>query len=192
MDDVMIPVIEPLLAEFGLELIDFDRSPQIIRITVDREDGVDLDTIARVTRAISERFDELDIGIGRYTLEVSSPGVERRLRTAAHFKRSIGESVSLKLSAESEIRRFDGVLSAATDDEIVVVGDSGESATVAIATIDKARTVFNWGSPAKPSPSKAQPKPKTQKSPRTAATASKGAKKPTVNQQKTEERAATQ
>ncbi len=191
MDDVMIPVIEPLLAQFGLELIDFDRSPQIVRITVDRQDGVDLDTIAKVTRAISERFDELDIGIGRYTLEVSSPGVERRLRTAAHFKRSIGESVTLKLSAESEIRRLDGVLSAAADDEIVVVGESGEPITVAIARIDKARTVYNWGGGAKPSPSKAKPKPKTQKSPG-AASGPKGASKSTVSQQKSEERAATQ
>jgi len=189
MDDVMIPVVEPLLAQFDLELIDFDRSPQIIRITVDREGGVDLDTIAKATRAVSDRFDELDIGIGRYTLEISSPGVERRLRTPNHFKRSIGESVTLKLSAASEIRRLDGVLESATDDEIVVVGDSGEATTVAISTIDKARTVFNWGAPAKPSPSKAKPKPKTQKTP---GSSSKGATTATDSEPKSEERAATQ
>jgi len=189
MDDVMIPVIAPLLAQFDLELIDFDRSPQIVRITVDREGGVDLDTIAKVTRVISERFDELDIGIGRYTLEVSSPGVERRLRTAAHFKRSLGESVSLKLSAESAIRRLDGVLSHATDDEIIVLLESGESITVAIGSIDKARTVFNWKTPAKPSPSKAKPKPKVSKG--SGAAAPKGATPSTASEPKSEERAAT-
>jgi ribosome maturation factor RimP len=161
MDDVMIPVVEPLLAQFDLELVDFDRSPQIIRITVDRDGGVDLDTIAKATRVISDRFDELDIGIGRYTLEISSPGVERRLRTPAHFVRSLGENVSLKLSAESPVRRLDGVLREANDRDIVVQIESGEAVTVSIATIDKARTVFNWGSPAKPSPSKGKPKPKT-------------------------------
>jgi len=192
MEDVMIPVIEPLLAQFDLELIDFDRSPQIIRITVDQEGGVDLDTIAKATRAISERFDELDIGIGRYTLEISSPGVERRLRTAAHFKRSIGEAITVKLSADSDIRRVDGLLSAATDEEIVVIPESGEPVTIAISMIDKARTVFNWGSPAKPSPSKAKPKPKSPKALGGAVSATKGAATTTATEPKSEERAATQ
>ena len=187
MEDVMIPLVEPLLADFGLELIDFDRSPQIIRITVDQEGGVDLDTIAKATRAISERFDELDIGIGRYTLEISSPGVERRLRTATHFARAIGESVTIKLTASaSGIRRLDGVVSAATETDVTITTASGDAVVVALDTIDRARTVYNWGSTSKPSPSKAT-------SPKKAAakTSKPKPKLQSTNELTSEERAAT-
>lgn len=154
MDRALAPVVEPICESFGLELYDLDRSSQIVRVLVDRDGGVDLDTIGSLTRALSERFDELDLGSGRYTLEVSSPGVERRLRTEAHFVRAIGETVTVKMVAGEPIRRVDGLLESVADGQITVRNADGTT-TVAIDAIDRARTVFEWGAVKKPSPSKA-------------------------------------
>ncbi len=159
MEDAIQPVVEPLLATLGLELVDLDRTSQSIRITVDCAGGADLDTIAKATRAISDRFDELDLGTGRYTLEVSSPGVERRLRTAVHFAKALGEKVTVKLLAGTgDLRRVDGLLSASTETSITITTDDGALVTIDIADIDRARTVFTWGSVHQPTPSKGKPK----------------------------------
>jgi len=154
MDVALAPVITPLCADAGVELIDLDRSAQIVRVTVDRDGGVDLDTIGRLTRAISDRFDELDLGSGRYTLEVSSPGVERRLRTAAHFARAITETVTIKMLPDrGPLRRIDGVITAVNGETVTIATESGPLA-VDISDIDRARTVFEWGATPQPSPSK--------------------------------------
>jgi ribosome maturation factor RimP len=155
MDTALQPVVEPICASFGLSLYDLDRSSQIVRVTVERDGGVDLDTIAALTRAISDRFDELDLGNGRYTLEVSSPGVERRLRTEAQFAGAVGETVTIKMAPGYPVRRIDGVIAQVAGNEVTVRTEDGDL-VVPIAAIDRARTVFEWGAKPQPSPSKAK------------------------------------
>jgi ribosome maturation factor RimP len=157
----------PLLDELELSLYDVELAGGILKIVVDRPGGVALDVIARFTRGLSPILDERDPVKGHYTLEVSSPGLERRLRTSAHFRGAVGEHVKLKLRAGvSDDRRLDGVISAATDDDVTVDSDAG-AVTVPLADVESARTVFTWpdtsppkssrpkqqsGSRAKPSP----------------------------------------
>jgi ribosome maturation factor RimP len=148
-------IVVPLLAPLDLDLYDVERTGATLRITVDRGGGVDLDTIAEVTRAISHALDDHDVIAGRYTLEVSSPGLERRLRTPAHFRSSIGETVRVKTRPDVDLpRRLNGELIAADDLAFVVhmatavpeATDEVEPTDVQIhyADVERARTVFEW------------------------------------------------
>jgi ribosome maturation factor RimP len=142
--------IAPLLAARGLDLFDVVVSGATVQVFVDREGGVDLDTLADVTRLVSEGLDRIDPIPGRYTLEVSSPGLERTLRTPSHFRRYVGSDITVRTRATSDSdRRLDGVLAAADDDGIVVSVDGTEH-RVAYDDIDRARTRFAWGPAPKP------------------------------------------
>lgn len=163
-------IAEPLLVDRGLEVYDVEQHGPVVRITVEGPD-VDLDVLAGLTRAISLALDEHDPIPGRYTLEVSSPGLERPLRTRAHFDRAVGTPVTVKTRVEVDgRRRFSGLLSAADDAAIVVVdrdGDHGEH-RLSYDEIDKARTVFEWG----PSADKSRSGRKSKKQTTTAKAAS--------------------
>ena len=74
-------------------------SGPVLKVVVDRPGGLDLDVLADATRAVSRALDEADPIAGAYTLEVTSPGLERRLRTPRHFARAVGETVKVKLTA---------------------------------------------------------------------------------------------
>jgi ribosome maturation factor RimP len=129
----------------------------VVRVTIDRPGGVDMDAIARVTRAVSRALDQHDPIAGRYTLEVSSPGLERTLRTPAHFLRAVGSTVRIKTrpGVEGE-RRIDGVLAAADDEGVTVTlaAPANGDRRVRYDEIERARTVFEWGPAPKPGSSK--------------------------------------
>jgi ribosome maturation factor RimP len=149
--------IAPLLAHSGLDLYDVELVPGILRVTVARPGGVDLDTLAAASETVSHWLDEHDPMPGRYTLEVSSPGLERRLRTPAHFKGAVGETVTLRITPdEGSAERVTGTLQAATDDGVQLSTESG-TRSAPYEEVERARTVFAWGSTAKPSPSKGRP-----------------------------------
>ncbi|MDA8357164.1 MAG: ribosome maturation factor RimP [Actinomycetota bacterium] len=139
-------VLVGLLASRDLELVDVEIAAGTVKVTVDRPGGVDLDSIAGAHRVISGALDELDPFPGRYTLEVSSPGVERRLRTPAHFARAVGEVVSVRTVPGVEPRRARGRLARVDEDGFVLEGDDvpGEL-KFCFADVERARTVFTWG-----------------------------------------------
>ena len=149
-------LVLPLLAERELDLYDIEVAGPVLKVVVDREGGIDLGVVADVTRAVSRALDEADPIAGAYTLEVTSPGLERRLRTPQHFARAVGEAVKVKLLAGADDdRRVAGLLTAADDDGITVrTGQGDDGAPVerrlAYADIDRARTVFEWGPGDKP------------------------------------------
>jgi len=156
-------IVEPLLADRSLEVIDVELNGSQLRVTVDNasrsgpDSGVNLDALSEATRIVSHALDDLDPVPGRYTLEVSSPGLERTLRTPAHYRRAIGEKVRVRLRAPidrgtaSGNRRIEGVLTDADDDGVTVDGHR-----LSYADIDRARTVFEWGPT--PKPGKASPR----------------------------------
>ncbi|HEY5244089.1 MAG TPA: ribosome maturation factor RimP [Acidimicrobiales bacterium] len=155
MDD-LTDALSPVLADLGLDLVDVEVTGRVVRVLVDRDGGVDLDALASANRAVSVELDRLDPMPGRYTLEVSSPGVERRLRTPAHFARAVGETVTVRTHPDTtDVRRLQGVL-ATTDDDGVVLETGDGPVRIAYEQIERARTVFEWGP--KPAPGKG-PKP---------------------------------
>ena len=105
-----------------------------------------------MTRLVSRELDHDDPVPGHYTLEVTSPGLERSLRTPAHFQRELGKTVALRLRdiGEGGERRVQGALVAAADDGVVVALDDGTERTISYDHIDRAKTVFVWGPSPKP------------------------------------------
>ncbi|MDW3212511.1 MAG: ribosome maturation factor RimP [Ilumatobacteraceae bacterium] len=150
-------LIEPIASDLDLDLYDLEQRGGTLRVTIDTppgsEGGVDMDKLALATRLISREMDHHDPMPGRYTLEVTSPGVERTLRTPAHFQREIGKTINVRLAdTNAEQRRFEGVLVAADDTTATVRLDDADltEQVVALADIDRARTVFVWGPQPKP------------------------------------------
>ncbi len=150
-------LVEPIASDLDLDLYDLEQRGATLRVTIDTppgsEGGVDMDKLALATRLISREMDHHDPMPGRYTLEVTSPGVERTLRTPAHFQREIGKTINVRLSAtDADQRRFEGVLIAADDTTATLRLDDDELTehVIAYADIDRARTVFVWGPQPKP------------------------------------------
>jgi ribosome maturation factor RimP len=153
--DAVTAAIEPVLAARGLELVDVEvrgtGKGRTLRVVVDREGGVDLGGLTSASEVISPLLDGLGSreGLGGpYTLEVTSPGLERPLRRPDHFRRAVGESVVVK-TADPEPQRHRGLLAAADDDGIDVVVD-GQPVHLAYDAVTDARTVFEWGPKPKP------------------------------------------
>ena len=124
-------LIRPLVAAAGCELWGFELLPSgrhsTLRIYIDREEGVSVDDCATVSRRVSAVFDVEEPISGQYTLEVSSPGMDRVLFRLEHYAESVGETVEVKLSQPFEgRRRLTGVIAGVEDDEIVVQVDEDE------------------------------------------------------------------
>ena len=138
-------LVEPTLSAHGLEVLDVEQQGGLLKVTVDRDGGVDLDALSTATELVSSALDRDDPIPGRYTLEVSSPGIERPLRTPEHFRRHVGSLVSVRTAAGVEgDRRLQGVLESADEHGVVVGGRA-----LAYGDIDRARTVFEWPAQAK-------------------------------------------
>ncbi|HUY63661.1 MAG TPA: ribosome maturation factor RimP [Acidimicrobiales bacterium] len=156
MEDELYGLLAAAVADLdlGLEMVDMETRAGTIRVVVDAPGGVGLEAISAATRRVSEVLDEHDPLPGQhYTLEVSSPGVERSLRRPDHFMRAVGETVSVRTAAGSAgERRFTGTLQAADDDGFVLTGDAfgDEGRRFAYDEIERARTVFEWGATTRP------------------------------------------
>ena len=148
--DQLVAIVGPIVDSLDASLYDLEFEGGTLRITLDRSGGVDLDTISEVTRQVSRQLDLDDPIPGKYTLEVTSPGLERNLRTPAHWATAAGERVKVKLrpGLEGE-RRVEGVVLDAGEDTVLIDGPDGP-VPVAFADVTRARTVFVWGPQPKP------------------------------------------
>ena len=143
-------VIESPLTDAGFEVVDVERQGSVQRVSVDRAGGIDLDGVTEATRLVNELLDRHDLMGDKTSLEVSSPGVERPLRTPEHFLRFVGTEVAVKAKAGTDgDRRISGVLEAADEEGVVVAGRR-----LAYVDIERARTVFVWPPPPAKAPAK--------------------------------------
>ena len=150
-EDRVRELVEPLVVDADLSLYDLDLAGGVLQVLVDAPGGADIDAISRLARTISRALDEHDPIEGRYTLEVGSPGLERPLRTPAHYAGAIGAAVKLKTRPGVEgDRRVEGTVTGADDRSVTVRDLDGLERTLAYDDIERARTTFEWGSPAKP------------------------------------------
>ena len=138
--------IEPTVSELGYSIWDITYAKigadYHLEITIDSEDGINIDDCERVHRAIDPILDECDPIEGFYYLEVSSPGVERELRTEEHIALSVGERVEAKLFASRDGKRsFVGELLGLSDGSVMIECD-GETVSIPRADIAKLTTLF--------------------------------------------------
>ncbi|MBC8363745.1 MAG: ribosome maturation factor RimP [Actinobacteria bacterium] len=140
-------LVAPLCDRVGVELLDIDYDGGVVRVTIDHPDGVGMDAIAALTREVSRALDHDEPVHGRYTLEVSSPGLERSLRRPGHFMRAIGSTVAVKMLPGTEgDRRVQGILESADEAGITVRTAEDVVRVLCHGEIQKARTVFEWKS----------------------------------------------
>ena len=141
-------LVVPIASDLGLDLYDIEQRGGTLRVALDTlpgsTGGITMETLALASRLVSRELDHHDPIPGHYTLEVTSPGLERPLRTPEHFRREVGKVVAVRLSdVVHDERRVRGELVAADDDGITVRTDDAER-RVAYGQIDRARTVFDW------------------------------------------------
>ena len=140
--DTLVAMLRPVVEDLGYALWDLEYAPGrgngFVRLYIDAEAGITLDDCERVSRAVSELLDAADPVPGQYTLEVSSPGLDRPLRTPEHFARFVGETVFVELAHPLDgRRRFNGPLLAAGPEAIEVEVD-GRRHVLPVAGIRKA------------------------------------------------------
>ena len=149
-NDRLRQLIAGHLGAEGVELYDLELVGQgkgrVLRVMVEAEGGIDLDRITDVSHGVSRLLDEEDAIGGTYSLEVTSPGLERPLRTPAHYAAAVGREVEVKVEAAGPLR---GVLTQADGTGLTVEVD-GEGHHVAYDEVRSARTVFRWERGEKP------------------------------------------
>jgi ribosome maturation factor RimP len=141
-------IVAPLVADADLDLYDLDLNAGVLQVLVDAPGGADIDAISRLTRVVSRALDEHDPIDGRYALEVSTPGLERPLRTPAHFAAAARAALTAKVKTKPGTdgdRRVEGTITAADDLTVTVHATDGAERTLRYDDIERARTTFEWG-----------------------------------------------
>ena len=117
-------VAEKVVEYYGVELVEITHFPgkhQTVRLVLDKKGGITLDECAAVSRRLSADLDIDEVVPGRYTLEVSSPGLDRPLKNAKDFRRKMGESVTLKFKdAEGKRKSAKGIIAKVTDEAVTI------------------------------------------------------------------------
>jgi len=153
MRDRLIAMLEPKVAELGYELVELEHSSGLVRLYIDflpaKQAGITVDDCERVSKQVSAVLDAEDPIPGHYTLEVSSPGLERPLRTPQHFAAVVGQRAKLELSAPlpgttPARKRFAGTVLAVEpggDGEAVVLEVDGTEHRIPLRALARARLV---------------------------------------------------
>jgi len=144
--DTVREAVGPIITELGYDIWDITYqkvgADYHLEITIDKEDGIDIEDCEKVHRAIDPILDECDPIEGFYYLDVSSPGIERELRTAEHISRSVGQKVLAKLFAQKDGKKtVKGILSAFEDGKITITEPTGE-VILTQSEISKFTTVY--------------------------------------------------
>ena len=140
------PLLSPVVSEQGCELYDIEYvkegGDRILRLYIDKDGGVDLNDCERVSRAVEDVLDEKDPIPAAYVLEVSSPGIERKLKKDSHYARYTGEKVLVRLFSPIDGRKsFKGILQGLRDGAVTVTEEDGREFKFERAIISSCRLV---------------------------------------------------
>lgn len=144
-------LVTPIADDFDVELVDVEYNDAHVKVVIDQPEGLESGVLVEVTKAISRMIDAEDPIPGTFTLEVTSPGIERPLKKPPHFQRAVGSDVAIKTNPDVDgERRIEGVLVAADEFGITVEIPDHPTRTLKYGEIKTARTVFDWGPAPKP------------------------------------------
>ena len=140
----------PLAEGEGMEIVDIDfrhegsRGGRVLRLYLDKEGGPNMDDLSRVSRQLSELLDAQDTIDGAYTLEVSSPGINRPLKKPAHFARFVGKRIRVRTRDLVDGRRlFLGILGQVVEDSVILTQE-GKRYQIPFSVIEKSNYEHDW------------------------------------------------
>ncbi len=152
LEEKLVDLLTPLIETQQAELYDVRWKSGLLSIVVDKEGGVSTDVLAKLNRFLSPLLEQSELIKSEYRLEVTSPGVERSLRTLAHYEKAVGESVIVKKPSAQSPNRFQGVVQAVDADKVILEVSEvdgtelkvKENVEIALSDIVQAKTVFDW------------------------------------------------
>ena len=149
-DSQIWTIAQEVVSGLGFELVDIEltgnRSQQLIRIFIQKPEGILLSDCVAVSRELGELFDDKNVIENSYRLEVSSPGIERPLRKVQDFERYVGHRVRIRLKSKQEgKRRIVGKIVEVDDNMIRIISKNGQKASFSLADITKANLDVDWG-----------------------------------------------
>jgi ribosome maturation factor RimP len=142
-------LILPMLAEFNFQLVDIEivrgKNRSILRIFIDKMGGITVDDLTAFSHRIEDSIDAEDIFEGSYTLEVSSPGLDRRVRYPDDFNRFAGRQIRIKTHTRVDgSNNISGILLGMQGDAVAI--KRGESTVlIELDNIDHANLIYDWG-----------------------------------------------
>lgn len=144
-EEKLTSMIDPAVADYGCELVELQlvqrKANALLRVLVDKRGGVTIDDCAALSHQISFLLDASDPLESRYTLEVSSPGLDRPLTTPADFRRKVGETVKLTVQNEQGIREFTGAIESVDEAMLSLKTENGVE-RYPLANIIKGKIIF--------------------------------------------------
>ena len=144
-------MIEALLLPADIEIYDIELNAGILKVTINSKLGINIDELADINRKISSELDKQDLMSNKYTLEVSSPGLERKLRKKEHYLGAINERISVKLGPHVEgERRYEGTLIKVNEEILTIQGKNGIHDEIDLSDVTSAKTIFEWEKNPKP------------------------------------------
>jgi ribosome maturation factor RimP len=145
MEERLTAIIEPVVTEYGCELVEIQlvqrKANALVRVLVDKRGGVTIDDCAAVSHQVSFLLEASDPLEGRYTLEVSSPGLDRPLVTPADFRRKVGETVRLYFQNTIGTRERSGEIVQVDDQTLTLMTGDGEE-RYPLGDIVKGKIIF--------------------------------------------------
>ena len=143
-------LVAPIVEREGMEVVDIEFRPEgtrggrVLRLYLDKEEGPNVDDLSRVSRQLSDLLDTQDAIEGAYTLEVSSPGVNRPLKKPEHFTRFVGKRIRVRTRDMIDGRRsFLGILGEVLRDS-VILNQEGKQYQIPFSMIDKSNYEHDW------------------------------------------------
>jgi ribosome maturation factor RimP len=140
-------IVLPVLRAHGVDFIEAQikggRNNPTVRIFIDTEGGISLDKCAVISREISAHLDVADFFAGRYRLEVSSPGIDRPLRTVRDYERNLGRQVRIQYRHDEMTSVIEGKLTGVRDGQVEVAGQQG-SQLISLGAIEMAKIQLAW------------------------------------------------
>ena len=136
-------LVEPVLARHRADLVELIVArgrTQLVRLVADREGGIDLETCARISEEVSRLLDAEDPISGRYTLEVTSPGLNRPLRKAEDFRKNAGRKVRVVLARS----QHEGTVKEVTEEAVTLATDKEGDVTIPLSDVANAKLLLPW------------------------------------------------
>ena len=145
-------LVGPYVAAEGIELDDVEvlGGGKLLRVVVEDDGPIEVDRLADLSRGIARLIEDDDPFPGAYTLEVTSPGLERKLRRPAQFEKAVGSDVHIKTFKKVADEKHHRGQLAAVEDDVIVVSVDGDKRRIEMAEVASARTVFVWEKGEKP------------------------------------------